>query len=66
MLGDDEHGCVMVDAVGSRHLAVSECRLNIGHAIPHRASPYQAIPHRTMPYHAIQCDNMAIPDSTRP
>ena len=42
--GDDEHGCVMVDAVGSGHLAVSECRLNIGHAIPHRTSPYHTIP----------------------
>ena len=44
--GDDEHGCVMVDAVGSGHLAVSECRLNIGHAIPHRT---KAIPGHTTP-----------------
>ena len=54
--GDDEHGCVMVDAVGSGHLAVSECRLNIGHAIPHRT---KAIPGHTTPkpltYDTVQC-----------
>ena len=38
----------MVDAVGSGHLAVSECRLNIGHAIPSHTTPYQAIAHHTM------------------
>ena len=43
-IGDDDHGCVMVDAVGSGHLAVSECRLNIGQAIPHLTIPY-------WPYH---------------
>ena len=56
--GDDEHGCVMVDAVGSGHLAVSECRLNIGHAIPHRTraipKPYQVIPHQNL-WHSTQC-----------
>ena len=53
--GDDEHGCVMVDAVGSGHLAVSECRLNIGHAIPHRAMPYHIIPGHTMAYDTVEC-----------
>ena len=58
--GDDEHGCVMVDAVGSGHLAVSECRLNIGHAILHRAMPYHIIPGHTTAYdtvewHSTQC-----------
>ena len=46
--GDDEQDCVMVDAVGSGHLAVSECRLNIGHAIPSHTTPYHTIPNHTM------------------
>ena len=41
--GDDEQDCVMVDAVGSGHLAVSECRLNIGHAIPSHTTPYHGL-----------------------
>ena len=50
VVGDDEHGCVMVDAVGSGHLAVSECRLNIGHAIPHRTMAYGSVE-----WHSRQC-----------
>ena len=57
--GDDEQDCVMVDAVGSGHLAVSECRLNIGHAIPSHTTPYQAIPHHTTPYQTIAHHTMA-------